>query len=101
MFNGAVEVFADRAALHDGIHHRVQLGSNSYLHIAHLVGGLEASDDTAVARDEEFREVPLDVGLFVVVGILTAQHLIHELPPIVGGVETTEALLRLQKGEQR
>ena len=101
VFNGAVEVFAHRAAAHDSSHHRIQLGFNSHLHIAHLVGRLEASDNTAVAANEEFREVPFDVGLLVVVGILTAQHLIHELPTFVSGVESSEALLSFQESEKR
>ena len=68
---------------------------------SHRLRGLIALQDTSVTADQELGEVPLDVILFVVVGILLAQHAVHHLATLVGDVKTSEALLGLQIGVER
>ena len=101
MLNGLVEVFADGTSGHDGAQHGVGLHADVGFHIGHLVGGLIAFQHSSVARDEELGEVPFDVGLLVVFGILPAQHAVHHLAALVVEVESRESLLRLQEGVER
>ena len=68
------------------------------LNVVHLVRGLVALDDTAVARNEELGEVPFDVGILVVVGVFLAKHVVQQLAQAFVEIEAAETFLCLQIG---
>ena len=100
MLDRLVQILADRATGHDAAQDWVHFNLNGGIDISHFVRGFVALHDTTVTRYQELGEVPLDVTLLVIVGILLAQHLIHELAPLVVEVKAAEALLCFQIGEK-
>ena len=70
---------------------------NLGLYDLHLGGGLEAGYHLALLVDEELGEVPLDVGLLLVVGVCLAEHVVQNSCQVVLGIPAGEAFLLLQE----
>ena len=98
MFYYLVLILANRAACHNGAEGGVELQLHIDVDIGHLVGGLVTLYHTTIATNEEFGEVPLNVGILIVVGIALTQHVVEQLAQIVVEVETAEWFLRLEIG---
>ena len=71
------------------------------LNVADFFRRLVTLQYASVARDKEFSEVPFDIGLLVVIGILLTHHLVHKLALLVARVKTAKALLCFQEGVER
>ena len=62
---------------------------------------LEAGNNLTALVDEELREVPLDVGLLLVVGVGLREHVVEDVGDGVFHIPACKALLLLQELEQR
>ena len=66
-----------------------------------LLRGLETGYHLSALVDEELREVPLDVGTLLVVGVGLRQHVVEDVCDGVLHVPTGKALLLLEELEER
>ena len=65
-----------------------------------LLSWLEAGNHLSLLVDEEFGEVPLDVGLLLVVGISFGKHVIEDVGNGVLHIPSSKAFLLLKELKQ-
>ena len=101
MLNRLVEILSDGATCHHTAQDRINLHLHVSLNIAHFVRRLITLQNSSVARDKEFGEVPLDATLLIEIGFALTEHVVHKLASLVVGVEAAKTLLCLQVSVER